>query len=157
MKFYQEEIYRQNCIDLYSYYKEKVHYLIPSARIEHIGSSSVPGSISKGDLDIFVGVNLEDHEKSVITLTSLGFQIKEGTLKTPELCMLEKQDQNVALQVVANGSKYEFFIEFRDKLIESPELLKEYNELKMSCESLDAEEYRKIKSTFIERTLNLSM
>jgi len=88
-------------------------------------------------------------------LTSLGFKIKENTLKTPELCMLGREDQDVALQVVVNGSRYEFFIEFRDKLIQSPELLKRYNELKKSCVSLGVDEYRERKSNFIEQILGL--
>jgi GrpB-like predicted nucleotidyltransferase (UPF0157 family) len=155
MKFYRENQYRPRCEGLFSDYREKIHRLIPSARVEHIGSSSIPGLISKGDLDIFVGVNPQVHERSVTMLTSLGFKIKENTLKTPELCMLGREDQDVALQVVVNGSRYEFFIEFRDKLIHSPELLKRYNDLKKSCVSLGVDEYRERKSNFIEQILGL--
>lgn len=153
MKFYREDDYRRECEDLFIEYKEKIHRLIPTARVEHVGSSSVPGSISKGDLDIFVGVNSIDHEKSIRILTSLGFKEKENTLRTPELCMLERVDKDVALQVVANGSRFEFFIEFRDKLLCSPKLLEKYNDLKMSCQSLGPDEYRERKSKFIEQIL----
>lgn len=156
MKFYKENEYRRQCEDLFIAYKEQIHRLIPSARVEHIGSSAIPGSISKGDLDIFVGVDSHNHDESIKILTSLGFKEKENTLRTPELCMLERDDQDVALQVVANGSRFEYFIEFREKLIYSPKLLEKYNALKLSCQSLDPDEYRERKSKFIEQILGHS-
>lgn len=36
--------------------KSEALSVLPFARVEHIGSSAVPVSIEKGDLDIFVGV-----------------------------------------------------------------------------------------------------
>ncbi|EGR2479900.1 hypothetical protein DYB78_17990, partial [Vibrio cholerae] len=53
----------------------------------------------------------------------------------------------------ANGSEFEFFVGFRDKLRKNPELVQRYNELKISCTGWSHEEYRRKKSAFIERVL----
>ena len=139
---------------LFGLYKPKINHLLPGARVEHIGSSSVPGAISKGDLDIFVGVNPHQVEYAALALRGLGFQEKENTLRTSELCMLELNESNIALQVVANGSEYEFFIEFRNALLNSTELLNAYNQLKKNCACCNETEYREIKSKFILEVLN---
>lgn len=65
--------------------------------------------------------------------------------------MLESNEPDVALQVVAN--KYKFFITFRNALINSPELLSSYNSLKKNCAFFCEEDYRKVKSDFIYRAL----
>ncbi len=93
-------------------------------------------------------------EVSVRTLQKLGFQEKRDTLRTPELCMLESQFVNdVALQIVANGSESECYIEFRDKLIATPRLVELYNDLKRACEGMEHDEYRDKKAIFIAQVL----
>ncbi len=60
---------------------------------------------------------------------------------------------DVAFQVVANGSEFEFFILFRDQLRSNDSLVRQYNELKMSCKGYSQEKYRRKKSAFIEQIL----
>ncbi|NNN40816.1 DUF3265 domain-containing protein [Vibrio sp. 7-5(1-a)] len=154
MQFYKADEYQASCENLYRKYELQIAALLPSATIEHIGASSIPNAVSKGDLDILVGVNGNELEKAVKLLSTLGFNEKSNTLRTPELCMLENSSgEDVAFQVVANGSEFEFFVRFRDKLRESPELVQQYNELKMSCTGWTQEEYRRKKSAFIEHVL----
>ncbi|TVP09288.1 GrpB family protein [Shewanella sp. KCT] len=154
MKFYSPEEYQSSCEELFFWYKSQIEKLVNGALVEHIGASSIPKAISKGDLDIFVGVPNIELESTVRVLKKLGFQEKADTLRTSELCMLEStSDNDVALQVVANGSEFECFLEFRDKLRANEMLVQRYNELKMSCEGLPQEEYRKMKSFFVEYVL----
>lgn len=49
---------------------------------EHVGSSSVPGAISKGDLDIYVGVDPQEHASAVLKLIDCGYKVKADTLRT---------------------------------------------------------------------------
>ncbi|EPX1053247.1 GrpB family protein, partial [Acinetobacter baumannii] len=49
-----------------------------------------------------------------------------------------------------------FFLTFRDKLIASPTLVNEYNQLKLESPHLDHDQYRAVKSNFIERVLSHS-
>ncbi|EAP95226.1 GrpB family protein [Vibrio splendidus] len=156
MKFYPAEQYQAACNDLFIRYERDIKKLISNARVEHVGASSIPFAVSKGDLDIFVGVELGEFEDVIERLATLGFTEKLDTLRTPELCMLESTSGDaVALQVVASGSEFECFLRFRDKLRANPELVQQYNTLKMSCEGWPQEEYREKKSDFIEHVLDL--
>ncbi|CAK1741013.1 GrpB family protein [Vibrio crassostreae] len=151
MKFYPAEQYQAACHELFARYEREIKKLIPNARVEHVGASSIPSAVSKGDLDIFVGVELNELEDAAERLTTLAFTEKLDTLRTPELCMLEStSSDDVALQVVANGSEFECFLTFRDKLRANSALVQQYNTLKMSCEGWAQGEYREKKSTFIE-------
>ncbi|MFA0709906.1 GrpB family protein [Vibrio splendidus] len=102
MKFYPAEQYQAACNELFIRYERDIKKLIPNARVEHVGASSIPFAVSKGDLDIFVGVELGELEDVIGRLTTLGFTEKLDTLRTPELCMLESTSgDDVALQVVS--------------------------------------------------------
>lgn len=154
MKFYKPNYYQPKCEQLFRKYRNGLQSLLPSAVIEHVGSSSIPMAISKGDLDIFVGVNYAELEDVVRVLCENGFSEKLNTMRTSELCMLESNAKdNVALQVVALGSKFEFFLTFRDRLRKSTVLVSQYNEIKKSCEGLSHQDYRVKKSKFIEQVL----
>ena len=156
MNFLPPEDYQARNIALFDDLKNHILVELPNARIEHIGASAIPGAYSKGDLDIFVGVPLEEMDVSIRAIEKLGFNPKKDTLRTPELCMLElgANRSDVAIQLVGNGSKFEFFIAFRDALIHSPRLLSSYNRLKESCAGMDYESYRERKSEFIEAVLD---
>lgn len=97
---------------------------------------------------------LTELESSVKRLISLSFKEKVDTLITGELCMLESTlAEDVAFQAVANGSEFECFLTFRDKLCSNEYLVQQYNELKKSCEGLSQEAYRSKKSEFIAQVL----
>ena len=154
MKFYAAADYQPQCQELFERYQAKILGLLPEARIAHIGASSIEGAISKGDLDIFVGVDAKDLEASVLALHTLDFAVKKNTLRTPALCMLESTcGEEVALQVVANGSEFESFLVFRDRLRNSHSLLDEYNKLKIRCRGMSMKDYRVQKDKFISKVL----
>ncbi|CAH0536642.1 GrpB family protein [Vibrio marisflavi] len=154
MKFYCADAYQDKCQKLFELYSYIIRDLAPTANIEHIGSSSIPHAISKGDLDIFVGVSPEIFESTITSLVQLDFREKLDTLRTNELCMLEKVGESgIAIQIVANGSEYEDFLTFRDQLRKHITLVRQYNNLKRACRGLKHTEYRKKKSLFIERVL----
>jgi GrpB-like predicted nucleotidyltransferase (UPF0157 family) len=154
MKFYSAEQYQASCDERFLRYEREVKILLPQARVEHVGASSIPLAISKGDLDIFIGVEIDELNAAIQLLTTLGFQEKADTLRTSELCMLESTSgDDVAFQLVANGSEFEFFLIFRDKLRAAPSLVQQYNALKMSCEGQSQDDYRRKKSDFINHVL----
>lgn len=125
------------------------------AQFEHIGASSIPEAISKGDLDICIIVSSEAHPTTVGTLENMGYSIKTDTFRNPELCMLlsPRKDIDVALQVVAKDSQFEFFMRFRDILRANPALVKEYNQIKHDYVILGEQKYRDKKTEFIELVL----
>jgi GrpB-like predicted nucleotidyltransferase (UPF0157 family) len=135
--------------------RAQIQRLLPHAVIEHIGSSAIPGAVSKGDLDIYVSVAPSDHATSISILRGHGYAEKLDTLRNEHLCMLEwhHPDEAHAVQLVARGSPFETFLVFRDALLARPALVDEYNQIKRSAAHLSATEYRAAKSGFIERVL----
>ncbi|MFA2945331.1 GrpB family protein [Acinetobacter pittii] len=155
MVFLEPEQYQQRCAQLFNSYQKDISTLLPFAKIEHIGSSAIPNAISKGDLDIYIEVMPEQFEFTIEQLRTLNFIEKQNTLRTHELCMLESlNNDDVAFQIVVTDSIFTFFLTFKNKLISSPTLVNEYNQLKLQCSHLDPDQYRTIKSDFINRVLN---
>ncbi|WP_284086236.1 GrpB family protein [Acinetobacter pittii] len=155
MIFLEPEQYQQRCTQLFNSYQKEISTFLPFAKIEHIGSSAIPNAISKGDLDIYVEVKSDQFEFAIAQLKTLNFIEKQNTLRTHELCMLESlNNDDVAFQIVVTDSIFTFFLTFKNKLISSPTLVNEYNQLKLQCSHLDADQYRTIKSDFINRVLN---
>ncbi|MDX8275457.1 GrpB family protein [Acinetobacter pittii] len=155
MVFLEPEQYQQRCAQLFNSYQKDISTLLPFAKIEHIGSSAIPNAISKGDLDIYIEVMSEQFEFAIEQLKTLNFIEKQNTLRTHELCMLESlNNDDVAFQIVVTDSVFTFFLAFKNKLINSPTLVNEYNQLKLQCSHLDPDQYRTIKSDFINRVLN---
>lgn len=136
--------------------KHNLMLIIPNCEIEHIGSSAIPNAISKGDLDICVIVPLEINFEDIIQgLRMQGYTEKMDTLRTSELCMLvsPRDDVDLALQVIKQNSEFKNFIHFRDILTNNPELVDEYNQLKVDSAHLSQDIYRQAKAEFIHRIL----
>lgn len=156
MKLHPPEAYQAELAKRYESIAANLYRIIPSARIEHIGSSAVAGAVSKADLDICIIVGAAELEAVVQTLRQYGYTEKLDTLRTEELCMLECTLQNEAhaLQVVASGSRFEtFFVAFRNLLRAKPELVEQYNQIKLQSAGLGVEKYREAKSQFIAAAL----
>ncbi|MFW1736504.1 GrpB family protein [Acinetobacter sp. ULE_I001] len=155
MRFYLAEEYQPQCNARFAYYKTQINALLINAKIEHIGASSIPNAISKGDLDIYIAVDQSEFNDAIQKLYRLNFQEKLETLRTDQLCMLESLNgDDVAFQLVVNGSEFESFIKFRDTLRQSSKLVQTYNDLKKRCENLDMIDYRIEKNKFISSVLN---
>ncbi|MFG1483481.1 GrpB family protein [Halobacteriovorax sp. HFRX-2_2] len=155
MKFYEAQDYQDKVNEIFKDLESELSQHLVNVRIIHIGASSIPGAVSKGDLDVFVGVDKKDFESSLVTIKNLGYVEKEGTLRTPQLCMMvtDKYNYDVALQVVVNGSEFEYFIKFRDFMITRPDLVEELNALKRSCSDLNPDDYRAKKSNWVQGIL----
>ena len=129
---------------------------LPMARIEHVGSSSVPGALSKGDLDVCVSVPAIDFEETLEKLQAFGYTVKGDTLRTEQLCMLEapRKDISLAIQLIEKDSEFEFFHKFRDALLANPKLVDRYNELKLQFAVQGPQTYRDEKAKFIRSVLD---
>lgn len=127
--------------------------MIPEARIEHMGSSAVPGLWSKGDLDIYIGVEQQAFPSAIKALRRLGFVQRKTKHRDPTLLhfAFKGYKLDVGAQLVANGSEAsESFLMFRNLLLRHERLRDEYNKLKCVCTGLSHSKYRRIKGCFIE-------
>jgi len=135
--------------------KENLASLVPFAEIEHIGSTSIPGSVTKGDLDIGIRVSESGFAKAILLLES-NYKRNEESLSTNQyqsfICPCEKHD--VGLQLFIAGSIFDKrFSSWRKELIANPKLLEQYNSLKMKHDGKSMSEYREAKSKFIRSNL----
>lgn len=153
MIFYEASEYQEKVNTIYQDLYRDLLKILPMARIEHVGASSVENSVSKGDLDVFVGVEKKDFKEALEKIKTLNFYEKQGTLRTEDLCMLitEKYNYDVAVQLVTNNTEYDFFIKFRDFMRVRPDLVKKLNALKRKSEGLSPDDYRALKSQWIEK------
>jgi GrpB-like predicted nucleotidyltransferase (UPF0157 family) len=128
--------------------------LLPEARIEHIGSTSIAGSITKGDLDICVQVEQSAFGEADRILSEQ-FARNVGSHQSASLSSFvdDAYPVSVGVQLVALGGSEDFFFRWRDLLRSSPEILQQYNELKRRWHGRSHDEYRAEKAAFIERFL----
>jgi GrpB-like predicted nucleotidyltransferase (UPF0157 family) len=156
MKFFKASDYQPKVNHIFRILETEMLEVFPKLRIEHIGSSSIPNAISKGDLDVFISVSLDSFLEVLEVIKSIGFEEKKGTLRTDELCMLvtDKFNHDVAIQLVVEGSEFENFIIFRDLLRMNPQLVDEYNGLKLASVGLSEDEYRMKKSKWIKGVID---
>ncbi len=65
----------------YAEHKEIIRRVLPEADIQHVGSTAIPNSLTKGDLDIQVRVKVQHFPKAVEELSNL-YDTNEGSVKT---------------------------------------------------------------------------
>lgn len=155
MKLFESEQCIARAKAIFEEWKTIIETEIPSSHVEHIGSTAICGALTKGDIDLYVEVPKDIHAKAVSTIETMDFIIKRDTYRDAHLCMLEHQNiKSLAVQVVASGSKYRFFLDFRDALNCDQRLVEQYNALKASCKDATLEQYRERKSQFIGNVLD---
>lgn len=80
MHFLSPEEYQTTAQNLFDKIKKDLVVSLPYDRIEHIGSSSIEGLISKGNLDIYVEVEKLQFDES-IEIVGMSDQVKTSTNK----------------------------------------------------------------------------
>jgi GrpB-like predicted nucleotidyltransferase (UPF0157 family) len=129
--------------------------ILPDARVEHIGASSIPGAYSKGDVDLCAAVPQGGFHEALGVLGEAGFTIRVGTPRTEHLCLLDAPagDIPLAVQLIESASRFESFVAFRDALRADPTLLARYNAIKIEAGPLGEAAYRGAKDEFIRGVL----
>lgn len=130
--------------------RNKLSGFFPDADIQHIGGTSVPNSISKGDLDINIRVNKSRFNKTIEKLKNI-YDINQPENWTDNFASLKDDSRDLGVQVTVIDSPEDQFVAQRDFLITHPERLEELNKLKQNFEGKDMDEYRKAKSEFFEK------
>ncbi|HEX2233979.1 MAG TPA: GNAT family N-acetyltransferase [Thermoleophilaceae bacterium] len=134
-------------------HRDRIFGLVPEAEVEEMGATAVPGSLSKGDLDLLVrvpagtfpaarealGGRYAVHQLENWSPTFAGFkeELSDGLPVGVQLVVAESDDDRIL-----RGT--------RDALRERPELLERYNELKRSFEGGDPQEYWRAKTAFLD-------
>ena len=137
-------------------HRGRILAVLPGAEVEHVGATSVPGALTKGDVDLLVRLERSRFAAGVATLGDL-YAVHQCENWTPTYASFADDagaDQPVGVQVAVAGSADDLmFGEFRDLLIGDPEALAAYNALKRRHDGDGYERYTEAKARFIERAL----
>ena len=151
--FLSSDSVRQRAEAAYERHRATLEKILPQAEIEHIGSTAIPGAITKGDLDILVRVSADDFATSE-QLLAARFARNEGSFRSDSFASFcdDAADPPLGIQLVVGGSELDDFTQFRDAMSADPHLLAEFNALKRECEGMEMDAYRERKAAFIEHT-----
>lgn len=132
---------------------------IAAERIQHVGSTSIPGLPSKPILDIAILVDsLDTAEEWKDALAKLGYWYKGIEPDLPDRRFFAKgprEKRTVYLHIV-NKREFESLLKFRDRLRDNTSLVKEYTTLKrkLAAEHKDNRDiYTRSKNDFIKSVI----
>jgi len=143
--------------ELYEIEKEAILSIcdVKTEQIAHIGSTFIPNFISKPIIDIMLGINPEQENEILSRLKLIGWHYK-ANFDPKEWHYLAKGVGDFITHHLHvchyNSVFFKQHIAFRDILVNHPEILKQYENLKTNLKSDFAQErkaYTQAKSDFI--------
>lgn len=154
VNFQEQEKFQQRTKEVFLKERKKILHVVPVADIQHIGSTSIPGSLTKGDLDIQVRVKEKDFEKARNALLKM-YKLNRGNPPTKTYASFKSNTVRIpfGIQLTVIGSGEDNFSVLRDILLRDKKYLKQYNTLKKRYQGKAMREYRKAKGKFIEKIL----
>jgi len=139
---------------LFETVKGALREVLPTADIRHIGSTAIPGCLTKGDLDIAVRVPVDAFPAAEAALARM-YVRNDGSIRTATFSAFEDgaSDPHLGIQLAAIDGPSDFFHLFVEALLSDPELVEEYNKLKRAHAGQAMAAYRTAKDEFIESVL----
>ncbi|SRR5690554_5517593 len=149
--FKHEKSFRNQAEKVFEKHKKKINEIIPTAEIHHVGSTAIPGSITKGDVDLHVRVEESDFSKAKEMLAQV-YEINKGSTQTDYFCAFEEDEEllPVGIQLSIKGSELDFFWTVTLFLKDNDYFLNKYNKTKKQFEGQSMDAYRKAKSELFE-------
>lgn len=135
-------------------HRQRIARLLPHADIHHVGSTAIPGAITKGDLDLVVRVARNDFALADNVLAR-HYMRNTASHRSRSFSSFkdDEADPPLGIQLTVRGGAQDHFLKFRDALVADPTLIARYNTLKHRCAGLTMAAYRRRKSAFIKRVL----
>ena len=154
--FHEEASRREIVAGAFAQHKARLAALLPGAEIHHIGSTAVPGSLTKGDLDINVRVTAEEFEHAAASLAAR-YQPNTGSSRTASFRSFvdDTAQPPLGIQLTSKAGPEDFFCLLCDHLQQNPATNAEYNALKRRCEGIPMEDYRRAKAQFLGALLEI--
>jgi GrpB-like predicted nucleotidyltransferase (UPF0157 family) len=149
--------FMQDFKKLFLTYKEKLQEIYPDFEIEHVGGSSIPEALTKGDLDIAVRI---PKEKFLFAISEgkKFYEVYHPTLWSEHFALLVDwvDETKVNILLVVKDGPWDTYVLVRDFLISNKGRLREYNEIKDAYlkEAITKEEYFAKKDSFFKKVLH---
>ena len=130
----------------------KLLKILPKADIQHIGSTAIPNAMTRNDLDIQIRVEKTDFQGAVKKVKKL-YKINQPDNWTENYASFKDNERNMSIdiQLTIIGSEYDKLFQEQQKLLATnPEVLKRYNELKLSFNGKSMYKYIAERARFFE-------
>jgi GrpB-like predicted nucleotidyltransferase (UPF0157 family) len=136
-------------------HSREIRTVVPAATVEHVGATSIPGSVTKGDVDLLVRVPEADFAAASEALGGR-YAVDQAENWTAAFASFSEADGElpVGIQLVVSGSRVEAaFDTVKRELRARPDLVEQSNELKRRHASGDRDSYGRAKQAFLEDLL----
>ena len=133
----------------------RLREVLPDAEIHHVGATSLPGAITKGDVDLVVRVD-SDHLAAVLEQLSHNFGRKQPENWSSTFGSFgddDGYDLPLGIQVVVRGAEEDIFLHQRDFLRDHREVLDKYNQVKSQHAADPADGYWRAKNAFFSELM----
>ncbi len=134
--------------------RPRIKMIVPAAIVEHVGATSVPGMLTKGDLDIVVRVSAEQFANAEAALAA-SYPRNAGNWHSDTFASFSVDDSTppLGIQLCAIDGPEDTFVRLRDLLRSRPSLVERLNTLKRAWHGRPMDEYRAAKGRFIDDVL----
>jgi GrpB-like predicted nucleotidyltransferase (UPF0157 family) len=155
VSFLPETHFRSRVLQRFEQLKRELAALITDADIQHVGSTAIPGSLTKGDLDIQVRVVAATYPMAKQQLSKI-YAINVGGFAADDAVSFEDYSSvpSVGIHLTIIGGSSDIQWRFRDLLSASESLRREYDDLKRRFEGKSMAKYREAKERFVARVLD---
>ena len=125
---------------------------MPGCEIEHIGATSLPDGVTKGDVDLNIRVPAERFSETVETL-GRRLQVAQPGNWSETFASFSDPSRAlpVGLQVTVIGSKDDFLVPLRDLMRADADLRHEYERCKRDAAELGPDGYWAAKNEMLTR------
>ena len=126
--------------------------IAPDVCVEHIGATSMPDGITKGDVDVNLRVAAERFDSLVASL-SARFDVAQPQNWSGTYASFSDARRGLPLgiQVTVTGSDDDFLVDLRDRMLENPDLRCRYDAVKRANASAGRDAYWHAKDDFLRR------
>lgn len=155
VSFLPESHFRSRVCQRFEYLKGELTALILGADVQHVGSTAIPGSLTKGDLDIQVRVGAANYPVAKQRLSEI-YDVNVGGFAADDAVSFEDYagTPSVGIHLTVIDGSADIQWRFRDLLVASESLRQEYDDLKRQFEGKSMAKYREAKEIFVTRVLD---
>ncbi|MFZ2205385.1 MAG: GrpB family protein [Minisyncoccia bacterium] len=123
---------------------------LPHADIQHVGGTSISGSITKKELDIQIRVEPGKFEETILFFKKSSHKPHHKELWTETFFIMTGEINRIPIDYIITviNSKEDHYFKSRDYLRNNKEALNKYNNLKLLYAGKPYNDYRKAKQKF---------